>query len=162
MLHLRTEMRGVGAARETIRAHGPDRVLGWVVVLSGSQVATWNYTAATATTSFTGAAVPVAPAGFPRSPQRWLWRESVLPGGSAAYNLMLDWLRGNRPLVQVDRLGGATATSSPATLPAGSGRRSPYATRSAHSGVSRLESKQQPGKPTGRLNRRDRVIKPFG
>jgi hypothetical protein len=33
--------------------------------------------------------------GVSRSPQRRLWRETVLPGGAAAYNLMLGWRRGN-------------------------------------------------------------------
>jgi hypothetical protein len=33
--------------------------------------------------------------GVSRSLQRRLWREAVLPGGAAAYNLMLAWLRGN-------------------------------------------------------------------
>jgi hypothetical protein len=64
MLHLRAAMEGVEAARERIRSPQPDRVLGWVVVLGASQVASGNYTAATATTSFTVAAVPVAPTGF--------------------------------------------------------------------------------------------------
>jgi hypothetical protein len=64
MLHLRAAMGGFEAARETIRSHQPDRVLGWVVLLSASQVASGNYAAATATTSFTVAAVPVTPAGF--------------------------------------------------------------------------------------------------
>jgi hypothetical protein len=95
MLHLRAAMGGFEAARETIRSHQPDRVLGWVVVLSASQVASGNYTAATATTSFTVAAVPVTPAGFHAHHSAGLWRETVLPGGAAAYNLILAWLRGN-------------------------------------------------------------------
>jgi hypothetical protein len=88
-------MRGVEAARETIRSHQPDRVLRWVVVLSAGQVATGNRTAATGRYQLHRGGSAGGGCGVSRSPQRRLWRETVLPGGAAAYNLMFAWLRGN-------------------------------------------------------------------
>jgi hypothetical protein len=89
MLHLRAAMRGVEAARSTIRSHRPDRVLGWVVVLERQPGSHRELHSGDGHYQLHRGGSAGGACGVSRSSQRRLWRETVLPGGAAAYNLML-------------------------------------------------------------------------
>jgi hypothetical protein len=96
------------------------------VVLSASQAASGNYAAATVTVSFTVAPAAVPPTGFTLTTGAGPGAEAVLPGGAAAFNLVLA--PGSGPtypdaltLSATGLPAGATVTFSPATIPAGSG-----------------------------------------
>jgi DNA-binding beta-propeller fold protein YncE len=96
------------------------------VVLSASQAASGNYAAATVTVTFTVAPPAVPPTGFTLTTGAGSGAESVLPGGAAAFNLVLA--PGSGPtypdaltLSATGLPAGATVTFSPATIPAGSG-----------------------------------------
>ncbi len=91
------------------------------VVLSANQAPSGNYAAATVTVTFT-----VAPVAFTLTTSSGSSAESVLPGGAAAFNLVLA--PGSGPtypnalnLSATGLPAGATVTFSPATIPAGSG-----------------------------------------
>ncbi len=93
------------------------------VVLSAGQAASGNYAGATATISFNVAA---APAGFTLTTSAGSGVETVLPGGSAAFNLTLARGSGSTypnalTLSATGLPAGATAAFSPASIPAGSG-----------------------------------------
>jgi sugar lactone lactonase YvrE len=113
---------------------GPATIAGNMVTLTGfgavglsaSQAASGNYAAATATTSFTVAPAPVAPVGFTLTTSPGSGDETVLPGGAAAFNLMLAPGSGAAypdalTLSATGLPAGATVTFSPAMIPAGSG-----------------------------------------
>jgi hypothetical protein len=115
-----------GAVTYTV-VSGPATIAGSMVTLTGvgavvlgaSQAAGGNYAAATATTSFT-----VAAAAFTLTTLSG--NAAVLPGGTAAYNLMLAPGSGSsfpNP-VALSATGlprSSTVTFNPATIPAGSG-----------------------------------------
>jgi hypothetical protein len=122
-----------GAVTYTV-VSGPATIAGNIVTLTGpgtvvvgaSQAASGNYASATVITSFTVAPAPGPPVGFTITTSAGSGVETVLPGGAAAFNLMLAPGSGS---TYPDALifsasglpAGATATFSPATIPAGSG-----------------------------------------
>ncbi len=85
-----------GAVTYTI-VSGPATIVGnmvtltgaGTVVLSASQAASGNYAAATVTVSFTVAPAAGAPVGFTLTTSAGSGAESVLPGGAAAFSLIL-------------------------------------------------------------------------
>jgi DNA-binding beta-propeller fold protein YncE len=96
------------------------------VVLQASQAASGNYAAATVTVTVTVAPAAVPPIGFTLTTNAGSGTESVLPGGAAAFNLVLA--PGSGPtypnaltLSATGLPAGATVTFSPTTIPAGSG-----------------------------------------
>ena len=97
-----------------------------MVVLQASQAASGSYAAATVTVTITVAPAAAPPIGFTLTPSAGSGTESVLPGGAAAFNLVLA--PGSGPtypdaltLSATGLPAGATVTFSPATIPAGSG-----------------------------------------
>jgi hypothetical protein len=117
-----------GAVTYTV-VSGPATIAGNIVTLTGagtvmlsaSQAASGNYAAATANASFT-----VAPAvEFTLTASAGSGIETVLPGGAAAFNLMLSPGSASPypdalTLSATGLPAGATVTFSPATIPAGS------------------------------------------
>src|SRR6202012_5066960 len=96
------------------------------VVLQASQAASGNYAAATVTVTITVAPAVAPPVGFTLTTSAGSGAESVLPGGAAAFNLILAPGSGptypNALTLSASGLpAGATVTFSPATIPAGSG-----------------------------------------
>jgi hypothetical protein len=123
-----------GAVTYTV-VSGPATIVGNLLTLTGpgtvmlgaSQAAIGNYAVATATTSFTVAAAPAAPPGFTlTTTNNNSGGGDVLPGGAAAFNLILAPGSGATypDALTLSATGlppGATASFSPATIPAGSG-----------------------------------------